>query len=740
MAVVDDHPDPVSFEERIGVSWLNKLGVSILVLGIASFLGYHFTALGALGKVLAGSLAALAMIAGGAALDRSERYRLAARGLIGGGWGLLYFVAYATYFVPAAHLIDSQPIALTLMLAVAAAMVVHTLRYEAQAITTIAFLLAFATVTLHHDSVFSLAAGAVLALALIGVVRVRRWFVLELLGMLATFLNHFLWLVPKVTFSGWNVVAFPELPVSTALLVFYWLVFRGSFLLQPRGLGERDERLTSMTAVLTTTVFLGLIRLQAVDPNWTFRWLLATGLVELSLSQLPWLKLRGLARRTLSTLGASLVVASVPFHFSGGSLDLMWLVQAEAMIIAGTRGRDAVLRKIGMVTLAVLIFRQTALESANVLATHDWRLAVSMLSTAAVLWVNAAGLRRWHSDTFEGTGEGFILRCGGYAAAFLAFVALAVPSATWTATLWTAAALALAIAARALADDDFAMQALGLGVIGTLQAVGVNSGFDEPSAFSTVRAMTIAPIVLLQYAMAGAFGRRTYRGLRLATVFVWTAGALAIVLGWYDLPSAQMAPAWAAIAAALTFVAWQAGQAEFIDQGALLVVAAAWRAMAVNLFTMPAGGTFWQGRTGTTTLTALALAVAFAIARRARRESALPSGWLERLLGARPDDVCFFATVTLATSMLAVIPPHGLVTLSWGLEGLVVFLVALWAGVRRYRLTGLGLLLLCVARVGIDVWAISAQERWITLVVLGALLMLVSFLYSRYRETLRRYL
>jgi len=740
MAVLDDHGDPVSFEERIGVSWLNKLGVSILVLGVASFLGYHFTALGALGKVLAGTLAALAMVAGGAVLERSERYRLAARGLIGGGWGLLYFVAYAIYFVPAAHLIDSQPVAVSLMLAVAAAMVAHTLRYEAQAITTIAFLLAFATVTLHHDSVYSLAAGAVLALAVIGVVRVRGWFVLELLGMVATFLNHFLWLAPKVTFSGWNAVAFPELPVSTALLVFYWLAFRGSFLLQPRGLSERDERLTSMTAVLTTSVFLGLIRLQAVDPAWTFRWLLGIGLVELSLSQLPWLKARPLPRRTLSTLGASLVVAAIPFHFSGGSLDLMWLVQAEALIIAGARGRDGVLRKLGMVVLAVLVFRQTVFESANGLATHDWRLAISMLSTAAVLWVNTGGLRHRYSDTFEWTGEGFIFRCGGYAAAFVAFVALAIPSATWTATLWTAAALVLAIAARTLEDDDFAMQALGLSVIGTLQAVGVNSGFDQRSAFYTVRAMTIAPIVLLQYAMAGVFGRRTYRGLRLAGLYVWTAGALAILLGWYDLPSAQMAPAWAAIVTGFTVVAWRTGQTHFVDQAIPLAAAASWRAIAVNLLTMPAGGTFWQGRTGTTTLTALALAVAFAVARLARRENALPSGWLERVLGFRNDDTCFFATVALVTSMLAVIPPHGLVTLAWGLEGLVVFLVALWAGERRYRLTGLGLLLLCVARIGIDVWAISAQERWITLVVLGALLMLVSFLYSRYREMLRRYL
>ena len=59
--------------------------------------------------------------------------------------------------------------------------------------------------------------------------------------MLATFLNHFLWLAPKVTFTGWNAAAFPELPVSTALLVFYWLAFRGAFLVQRRGLGARDD-------------------------------------------------------------------------------------------------------------------------------------------------------------------------------------------------------------------------------------------------------------------------------------------------------------------------------------------------------------------------------------------------------------------------------------------------------------------------------------------------------------------
>jgi len=71
----------------------------------------------------------------------------------------------------------------------------------------------------------------------------------------------------------------------------------------------------------------------------------------------------------------------------------------------------------------------------------------------------------------------------------------------------------------------------------------------------------------------------------------------------------------------------------------------------------------------------------------------------------------------------------------------LVFIFALAVGMRSYRLAGLGLLLLCIGKVLIvDVWGLELPYRALTLIVLAVLLGTVSFLYSRYRETIRGYL
>jgi uncharacterized membrane protein len=83
----------------------------------------------------------------------------------------------------------------------------------------------------------------------------------------------------------------------------------------------------------------------------------------------------------------------------------------------------------------------------------------------------------------------------------------------------------------------------------------------------------------------------------------------------------------------------------------------------------------------------------------------------------------------------------GMITVSWGIEGVLVFLLALAVNERSFRLTGLGLLLLCVGKVmALDVWGLEPRDRYITLIVVGVALMLVSFLYTRYRDAIRQYL
>jgi uncharacterized membrane protein len=62
-------------------------------------------------------------------------------------------------------------------------------------------------------------------------------------------------------------------------------------------------------------------------------------------------------------------------------------------------------------------------------------------------------------------------------------------------------------------------------------------------------------------------------------------------------------------------------------------------------------------------------------------------------------------------------------------------------GERSYRLTGLALLLICVAKIVLlDAWRLQPRDRYLTLIIVGVALLTVSFLYSRYREAIRRLL
>jgi uncharacterized membrane protein len=213
-----------SLEERLGANWLNKIGVAILVIGLAFFLAYKFQTWGPAGKVLCGFAVSAALLAGGVWLERKETYRIFARAGIGGGWALAFFTTFALYHLPAARVLDSLIVDLVLMLLVAAGMVAHSLRYNSQTVTSLAFLLGFATLlTSDFESgdgtvVFSLVASVMLALALVMVTTLRHWNWLELAGLIAVYLNHFVWLTQVLPE---NHLAFTAFWPSTALILLY---------------------------------------------------------------------------------------------------------------------------------------------------------------------------------------------------------------------------------------------------------------------------------------------------------------------------------------------------------------------------------------------------------------------------------------------------------------------------------------------------------------------------------------
>jgi uncharacterized membrane protein len=92
--------------------------------------------------------------------------------------------------------------------------------------------------------------------------------------------------------------------------------------------------------------------------------------------------------------------------------------------------------------------------------------------------------------------------------------------------------------------------------------------------------------------------------------------------------------------------------------------------------------------------------------------------------------------------LLALKVAPGMITLAWGAEAVVVFVLALVAKEASYRRSALVLLLLCVAKIVLwDVWQMNdASSRYLTFIGVGLLILVVSYLFSRNREALREYL
>src|SRR5260370_14109469 len=110
---------------------------------------------------------------------------------------------------------------LVILVAVAGGMVWHTLKYNSQTVTGLAFLLGFAAVTLNPDPPFNLIAGALLISGMTVIVLRRQWYALEVFGILASYGNHFYWL-----YSAFHTqMKFPNHTASVAFMHAYWLSF-----------------------------------------------------------------------------------------------------------------------------------------------------------------------------------------------------------------------------------------------------------------------------------------------------------------------------------------------------------------------------------------------------------------------------------------------------------------------------------------------------------------------------------
>jgi uncharacterized membrane protein len=855
-----------NLEEALGTNWLNKIGIGILVLGLAFFLAYQLQNLGPLGKVLLGLSLSAGMIAVGVRYEPSQRYRLLARASAAGGWSLLYFVSYAIYYVPAAHIIDSRELDFFLMLGVAAAIIAYSLRYRSQATTALALLLSYLTVGIHHTSVYSLGASVVLAGTVVALALRMEWYALELLGILATYFNHLLWAFPTISLAALRIHP-AEFHTSVTLLVLYWLTFRCSYIFR-KIRNENQERLSTASALANGFCLLALLKLHSVNPEWTFPCLVGLGVTELALSGLAAQRRRA-AFIVLSTLGSTLMIAAVPFRYSGSNLSILWLAAAEAFLLVGVFLREIVFRRIGMITMLVVAGQMIIDTGASLLEVRftdfsnvppEYATAILFCTAGVFCYFNSYWLRARWQELFEHEFDSNLIGATSYLGGLLVVIATwFATSAMWTAMTWAALALVLHLMAKRIAQRSLVAQGNLITVASIVRLTTLNLWTAEQWHGMSLRLITVGGTILLLYAaapLADSGDESEQQWSWLTAAYTWIASILAACLLWFELPPSNVAigwmvlglllleiglqfnagflrwqgytalaasffgmlalnldvntaagtpsprmsrviplavaylftdwrlrrsqdksedisPAgtafsycgivsiaalllfelqppwvaagWAALASVMILAAWGLKRRNYLHQSYLLVAAVAAQATVHNFFglvliqsapnTLSAlGQRYYVG----SAVAILLGGLPFALLLR-RFASNRPNTEFDAQI--RPEQVFFFVPFGLLTALIARESSRGELTVSWGIEGLVTFLLAVWVGERSFRLAGLGLLLVCVAKIFlIDVWGLDPQSRYVTLIILGGALLLVSFLYTRHKEKFTRYL
>jgi hypothetical protein len=346
-------PEPKrDMEALIGGNWLSKLGVLILLIGLALFVAFALAGFGPTGRIAIGALTSLSLLGAGIAFERKPDYRTLGVALIGGGWAGLYFTAFAAHGIEAARIIDSPGAGFFLLLAVAAGMILHSLKYRSQTVTGLAYAAAFLTIAISSLTQFSGVAAIPLLISLLTISWKFGWQRLAALGASFSYLAY-----------GFDLATGDKdryfIAIGEPLLWTYWVILELFDLAVLRK--YRDGQLTSYLPVAPFNLTGFLLATSAVWPR--SGWTPGAMLLTMAIAQLLSAVLRGRRNangdiedtsvfggyRASLTFSACFAAAQILDRFSGLQQALALALLAQIIALTGWMLRAAYIRGLGAV-------------------------------------------------------------------------------------------------------------------------------------------------------------------------------------------------------------------------------------------------------------------------------------------------------------------------------------------------------------------------------------------------------
>ena len=348
-----NNPD---LEKFIGENLANKIGIAVLVLGIAFFVKYAIDQdwIKETGRVAIG-LACGALLAGLAHYLRNK-YRSFSSVLVGGGLAVFYFtIAFAFH----EYQLLSQQLAFVIMVVITIFAVVLSLLYNRQEIAVLAviggFLTPFLVTTGSNNYIALFTYLSILNSGMLVLAYFRRWPLLNVLSFAFTVLIY----------GGWFIDGLyaDHLPYKAALL--FACIFYGQFVGMAITNNLREKRqfaafdLISVLSINALFYGAGIACLNLWSDGLykgLFTGLL--GVINLALAFVLFRRRQVDKNFIYALIGLTLTYISLaaPVQLSGNNITLFWAAETVVLLWLYQRSRIALLRlSVPLLTLLMLI-------------------------------------------------------------------------------------------------------------------------------------------------------------------------------------------------------------------------------------------------------------------------------------------------------------------------------------------------------------------------------------------------
>ena len=327
-----------NLERFIGENLISKLGIAVTVIGVA--IGAKYTIendlISPLTRIILGYLVGLGLL--GFAIKLKAKYENFSAVLVSGALAILYFITFAAYSF---YGLFSQGVAFGLMVVITVFGVVAALNYNKQVIAHIGLVGAYAVpFLLSNDSGNALVLFSYMTIINIGILVIsfkKDWKPLYISAFVFT------WLI----YSGWWAFSYEiELHFQLALIFIciFFLLFYGTFLAYKLIANEKFKNSDVVLLLLNSFVFYGLGYVLLDDHETGSQLLgvltLGNALVHFGVSALIFKK--KLADRNLFYLVSGLVLVfitiAIPVQLNGNWVTLLWAMEAALLFwIARTK-------------------------------------------------------------------------------------------------------------------------------------------------------------------------------------------------------------------------------------------------------------------------------------------------------------------------------------------------------------------------------------------------------------------